>query len=83
LGQPILAAAGFQPALGPDNKVLGAAWKGGCRQDCLPHGAGCGEEIGWIERDNTPLFLLPLEPALHYDLPPYEDLALAFAADIE
>src|ERR1017187_10269435 len=40
VGQPILAAAGFQPALSsiedfrmPRRSRL----KGGCRQDCLPH----------------------------------------------
>jgi hypothetical protein len=40
VGQPILAAAGFQPAFsGAKTRASPerAAWKGGCRQDCLPH----------------------------------------------
>src|ERR1700680_3290375 len=45
--------------------------------------AGWGEEIGWIERDNAPFFLLPLEPALHHHLAAHEELTLSFAADIE
>jgi hypothetical protein len=40
VGQPILAAAGFQPARDriEDSRVLRKSrLKGGCRQDCLPH----------------------------------------------
>src|ERR1035437_7377440 len=40
VGEPILAAAGFQPALAGHEGSCSrekAAWKGGCRQDCLPH----------------------------------------------
>jgi hypothetical protein len=40
VGQPILAAAGFQPALAAGESLHVARksrLKGGCRQDCLPH----------------------------------------------
>jgi hypothetical protein len=40
VGQPILAAAGFQPAIRECADTERAAEKGGCRQDCLPHDAG-------------------------------------------
>jgi hypothetical protein len=42
VGQPILAAAGFQAALAvrEDSRTFGkSCLKGGCRQDCLPHTA--------------------------------------------
>ena len=45
MGQPILAAAGFQPALtGSEGSRMAreSRLKGGCRQDCLPHnGLSC------------------------------------------
>ena len=40
VGQPILAAAGFQPAFPAceGSRTPGESrLKGGCRQDCLPH----------------------------------------------
>jgi hypothetical protein len=40
VGQPILAAAGFQPApegIGGSHMPRKSRLKGGCRQDCLPH----------------------------------------------
>jgi hypothetical protein len=40
VGRPILAAAGFQPALfvREDSHIARKSrLKGGCRQDCLPH----------------------------------------------
>jgi len=40
VGQPILAAAGFQPALAASEDSCMARksrLKGGCRQDCPPH----------------------------------------------
>ena len=40
VGRPILAAAGFQPALAwcEDSRIArNSRLKGGCRQDCLPH----------------------------------------------
>jgi hypothetical protein len=42
-GQPILAAAGFQPALTARESSYTARksrLKGGCRHDCLPHFGG-------------------------------------------
>jgi hypothetical protein len=45
VGQPIMAAAGFQPAFADRERWLMAGksrLKGGCRQDCLPHNqCGC------------------------------------------
>ena len=43
MGQAILAAAGFQPALtGSEGSRMESRLKGGCRQDCLPHnGLSC------------------------------------------
>jgi hypothetical protein len=45
VGQPIMAAAGFQPAFADRECWLMAGksrLKGGCRQDCLPHNqCGC------------------------------------------
>src|ERR1022692_3845834 len=43
VGQPILAAAGFQPALAgiEDSRMpRKSRLKGGCRQNCLPHKTG-------------------------------------------
>jgi hypothetical protein len=43
VGQPILAAAGFQPApagIGDSHMPRKGRLKGGCRQDCLPHKKG-------------------------------------------
>jgi hypothetical protein len=47
--QPILAAAGFQPALAgiEDSRMSRKSrLKGGCRQDCLPHKTG--KDLGRI-----------------------------------
>jgi hypothetical protein len=38
VGQPILAAAGFKPALAEKFISRESRLKGGRRQDCLPHG---------------------------------------------
>jgi hypothetical protein len=49
VGQPILAAAGFQPALAgiEDSRMSRKSrLKGGCRQDCLPHKTG--KDLGRI-----------------------------------
>src|ERR1035441_5225367 len=46
VGRPILAAAGFQPAveIGTSRIVREGRLKGGCRQDCLPHFEGLRSE---------------------------------------
>src|ERR1035441_3066474 len=76
VGQPILAAAGFQPAFAPEGSLTSpkSRLKGGCGQDCPPHnkcrtspaGKVCGSRLS-VCRVPTPRDALSTMPGRRPD----------------